>query len=344
MATTKKGLLTAASTFTIALGVGFVMQNGESAQAWYGDAPQQGVVQAAVQGEAQTSVLDVQAIELTAAEDATPDVAVAAGDAEEPVVLALAPAPELTSPDTQDTLDAIPEADAPDADEACAISVDTRTLPGAMVSLDLSAPCLPNERLTVHHSGMLFTETTDADGKLQVLMPAMQSEAVFIVAFAVGDGTVAQAQVDDLDQFDRTVLQWRGANGFGLHALEFGADYETEGHVWAESERDLGGIATGENGFLLQLGDIDAPEPLLAEVYTFPTARAVQAGNIALSVEAEVTQANCGSEIEAQTLERLTDGEIKSQDLTLSVPDCSATGDFLVLNNLVSDLTIAATN
>ena len=46
-------------------------------------------------------------------------------------------------------------------------------------------------------------------------------------------------------------------------------------------------------------------------------------------------------EIEAQSLEIQTDGKVRTQNLTLAVPDCEATGSFLVLNNLLQDLKVA---
>ena len=37
-----------------------------------------------------------------------------------------------------------------------------------------------------------------------------------------------------------------------------------------------------------------------------------------------------------------TNSRLRTQDLTLAMPDCQATGDFLVLNNLLENLKIAA--
>ena len=327
----KKNLLTAASTLAVALGIGFVMQSSDEARAWYGGETR---TEIEVADPVETQLLDVQSIELTAAEAEVDTLYMPKAEEEDAVVLAAAPKPVLEMPE--------PEQDVLPADPACVIDAQARALPGAIVNLRLDAPCLPNERLTVHHSGMMFTETTDQTGALTVMVPALDKDALFILAFAMGDGAVAQIQVDDLNEFDRTVLQWRGNGAFGLHAREFGADYDTDGHVWVGSERDLSGLANGESGFILQLGDEAAAEPLMAEIYTFPTGRTARKGTVYLSVEAEVTSNNCGSEIEAQTLERQTDGSIKGQDLILAVPDCTAVGDFLVLNNLVSDLKIAA--
>ena len=60
-----------------------------------------------------------------------------------------------------------------------------------------------------------------------------------------------------------------------------------------------------------------------------------------MSVEAEITQANCGRDVEAQSIQKTADGELKTQDLVLAMPDCNTVGDFLVLKNLLNDLKIA---
>jgi hypothetical protein len=61
-----------------------------------------------------------------------------------------------------------------------------------------------------------------------------------------------------------------------------------------------------------------------------------------VSVDAEVTIANCGLRVEAQTLEVRQAGKMKVQDLTLPIPACGAVGDFLVLQNLLQDLKVAS--
>ena len=76
-------------------------------------------------------------------------------------------------------------------------------------------------------------------------------------------------------------------------------------------------------------------------LYLPKVATAAQEGDVALSVEAEVSEANCGLEIEAQALELRGSGQVKTQNLTLAVPDCDAVGSFLVLNNLLQDLKVA---
>lgn len=223
----------------------------------------------------------------------------------------------------------------------CTVKASAIVEAGAMVRLDVTAPCLPNERAVVHHNGMMFTAVTDDTGSMTKIVPALSEAAVLIVEFANGEGTVATTEVASLMFYDRVVLQWSGSTGFGLHAREYGADYGSDGHVWSGAAREVTAAALGDGGFITRLGEDDVFAPKIAEVYTFPTGAATRGGDVELSVEAEVTAENCGQDIEAQSIEVRSNGELHTQYLTLTVPDCSSVGDFLVLNNLVDDLKIA---
>lgn len=336
----KKEFITAVGTLSIAASIGFVMQSSDSARERYGAAggPKSAIIQThktALGGNTSADVfLEVEEIELTSASDLK---IVRTPGKEASVQRVSAPAAsELYDLD----LDLPPRAEARATD--CVMEAAAKPIAGAMVELTMTAPCAINERLTVHHNGMMFTASTDAEGAVNVTVPALNEQAVFILAFSNGDGAVAQTQVDDLDSYDRVAVQWRGQAGFQLHAREFGADYGKPGHVWSGVESNVDSLINGDGGFFMQLGDINIAEAFVAEVYTFPTSITGQAGAINLSVEAEVTLENCGLEIEAQSIEMTDKGSLKTRDLTLAVPDCDAVGSFLVLNNLVSDLKVAS--
>ncbi|MCB1335420.1 MAG: translocase [Roseivivax sp.] len=222
---------------------------------------------------------------------------------------------------------------------ACLPRMTATATVSAMADLTLDAPCQPNAAVTFHHSGLMFTETTDDAGQITLTVPVLSRDAVFIAAFDNGDGAVAQLQVEDIGQIDRVAVQWEGETGLQLHALEFGADYFNPGHIWAQSA----GLPQQANaGFLVQLGNPALPHARLAEVYTFPAGKATRSGTVSMSIEAEVTQANCGQRIDAQTMEMHLGGLLQTQDLSLSLPECTAVGEFLVLKNTVQDLKIAA--
>jgi len=321
-----KEIATAVGTLACAVGIGFVMQNSDSERQRYGAAA------AAVEPLQQGSVLSVDAITLTSG-DLGAAINVPAAEAE--VITVSAPQSVLSVP----TAPTVPQAAIL---PACDITASARPVAAAMVSLTMEASCLPVERVTVHHNGMIFTETTSEKGTIALKVPALSQDAVFVFAFSNGEGAVAQTTVEELEGFDRVVVQWKGETGFQIHAREFGADYGADGHVWADAPRDMAAAVADRVGFVTRHGNADLPDALMAEVYSFPTGDAARGGTVALSVETEISTTKCGLEIEAQSLETTGGGLIRTQDLTLAMPDCDAVGDFLVLNNLLTDLKVAA--
>lgn len=218
----------------------------------------------------------------------------------------------------------------------CDLRVSAEAADMAFVRLSVEAPCNANDRVTIHHTGMMFSKVTSTGGRVDVDIPALSQTGVFIVELENGEGAVAMVDVPELENFDRVALQWAGSGGFQIHAREFGAAYGTSGHVWSGSDMSSGG------GRLVRLGDMDGLLPNIVEVYTYPKGQAPRDGVVTLSVEAEVTENNCGRDIAAQSIELRDSERLKTRDLVLTMPDCSAVGDFLVLNNLMDDLKIAA--
>ncbi len=260
----------------------------------------------------------------------------------EPAILPDAPVREAALGDASTVIltDALPSEE-PAPNLACEYELTADTAPGAMVTLSLDARCAPGERFTLHHNGMMFTEVTDESGHATMLVPALARKAVFIVSFSNGEGAVASADVDSLGYYQRAAVQWQGNAGITLHALEFGAGFADDGHVWSDARRNVAAAADGDRGFLTRLGDAGQPDAFMAEIYTFPSQMAGRDGDVALQVDAEVTALNCNRDIEAQALQVDDAGALKVQDLTLMMPKCDAIGDFLVLKNLLNDLTIA---
>lgn len=221
------------------------------------------------------------------------------------------------------------------ATTGCDISVSARVETLARVELTVDAPCNTESRVTVRHSGLAFSDLTDARGHLKVIVPALSQTARFVVEFDDGRDAETQAQVAGLDRYQRVALQWRGENSLQLHAREDGAGFGEAGHVWTQATYPGAGV-------VVPLGTVDTEAPLLAQIYSIPRSDSERPDIVSISVEAEVTEANCNREVTAQSLEMRGNGPIRSRDLVLSMPDCDATGEFLVLNNLVADLKIAA--
>lgn len=315
--------ITAGGTLACALGIGYFMQAGAEMPA------QSAAVAAPVLVEAP---VEITQIELTSAQVVPPM------SAPEPVALPAAPVTLAVAEDVPLT-DALPEEEAVPS-FACAYEMQARPLAAAMVELTLRAPCQANSTYTLHHNGMMFTAVTDALGESRLEVPALAQAAVFIASFEEGEGAIATVTVDTLALYDRYVVQWRGTEGLHVHALEYGAGFGEAGHVWAKASHDMARAASGTGGFLTQLGERDMDQALMAEVYTFPSGTAGRSGAVQLQVEAEVTAANCGRDLEAQSI-ATGESRLKVQDIVLAMPDCEGVGDFLVLKNLFNDLKIA---
>lgn len=322
----------AGGTFAVAMGIGFFMQNENAEAALTSPStlpmPQQAPAQDALPNELPQPLTTSSAIAVPSADTAIATVIEAS-----------------TSPALEPEEEAAPEEEvlavAPD-EPVCDVMMSAEVQDAALVKLSVETPCAASEAFTVHHEGMMFSGMTDADGKATIFAPALNEAALFIAAFDAGLGALAEASVPELADYDRVVLQWKGEGAFEIHAMEYGASYGDAGHVWYAAPRNAASAELGDGGFLLALGDGRVEDPRFAQVYTFPSGNALQPGNIELSVEAEITAENCNSQVEAQTLEANRGDSVRIVDLTLAVPACEAVGDFLVLKNLLADLTLQA--
>lgn len=316
----KKNYKTAAATFVIAIATGFAMQNSDALASKFATSkPQANPIEDA----------QVKTAENLSVEAATAPVF---NGLSNPVNSA---AQNFVSPD----LSSSQEYSA--LGLACDVTFDASKSAGGIVILDLKAPCHVNEIVTISHQGLSFTVITSDIGHLTVQVPAFAEIAQFDAELINGSVVSASVIVPEVLEYDRVALQWKGNSGLKIHALEMGADYGERGHVWAKSPQSVATALQARGGYIIELGLTDFPGASHIEVYSFPTGQMRKSGVVRLSVEAEVTARTCNKEIKAQALQSGVGGGVSITDLTLSMPDCDAIGDFLVLNNLLRDLKIA---
>ncbi|MGZ9808982.1 hypothetical protein ACXN5S_00780 [Pseudoroseicyclus sp. H15] len=356
----------AAATFGAALGIGFLMQNQDAvADQSDGQAPPieetraaAPIVVASMAPAAEAPLLRPAAPAATLPQPA-PDLAApllytaSAAAPDLPVIPTVAQAPAHSQPgllrsqaDGPLLLAALGNvisdaAPSPLALPACDTTLTASAVPGALVALTLMAPCDPATAVTFHHRGMMFSALTDEAGGLTVTVPALAEQAGFIAELAGGQSVTASAEVPDIGAYDRAVLQWEGTTGLELHALEYGAGYDDAGHVWWGAPSALDAALKGRGGYMTELGTETPEHAYFAEIYTFPTADAAP-GQVHLSVEAIITPDNCERDISAQSLQLRPGGAPAAVDLTLTVPGCDSLGEYLVLSNMLEDLTLAA--
>ena len=344
---TMRQVTTAVGTFAVALGIGFFMQYGDAvASRWGSDAPVTGPQSRSetaipvVANMAVSTKLTVPQNRITEAQT----VAYRAEDDSLDVPALIVPTPADPAPVAAEAPAPVAETPAPIADAApdCTTYMTATPATLAMVDLAILNLCRPAAVIAVHHQGMMFNLIANDVGAADVTVPALAKEAFFIAAYDDGEGAVAMTGVPDLAAFDRAALQWQGEDDVQLHALEFGASYGAAGHVWSGAMADPAVAVAGTGGFLTKLGDPRVSEGLMAEVYTFPSGTSAQDGAVALSVEAEITARNCGRKVEAQSIQVIGGAEPTATDMVMTMPECDAVGEYLVLKNMFEDLTLAA--
>lgn len=223
----------------------------------------------------------------------------------------------------------------------CGLSVMATTMPGAMVGLDVMDPCQPDTRVEITHSGLVFTGLTDALGLLTVDVPALETPAYFSVTLPDGRSETSMVALPDIANFDRVAIAWDDNAELALHAMERGAEFGGPGHVWQDAPGTIEDAIDGIGGFLTGLGDPGVASPRMAQVYTFPR-RTLGAGDLVrLSIDAPITDSNCGQAVSARSLQNSGGNAIEVVPITLTLPGCDAVGDYLVLQNIFRDLRLA---
>ncbi|PRY23049.1 hypothetical protein CLV78_105101 [Aliiruegeria haliotis] len=331
-----KRLTMAGSVFLVALSTGYVMQHQDALASRFGS------------GEKRTAMASVSGLPLPMRKTQTETAPVSPpspGNSAhvvdlptEPAVVSLAaPARHGQANRTQEA----PFAGATIAQATCLAVASAEPGPDASILLTLSAPCQPHARVEITHGPLAFTEQTDEDGDLSIHMPALSERATFSVQFENGTVVEADTTVPAARSTQTVALQWRGDTGLELHAFEFGATYSQSGHVHARATLSPTVAGLRKGGYMTRLGREDLPGAAIADVYSYPLDLA-QGGAVRISVEAEVTAANCGQEVSAETLQPLLGSGHEVVEVVLAIPTCDAIGDFLVLNNVLRDMKMAA--
>jgi hypothetical protein len=336
----KKQILRAGAIVAVAGATGFVMQSQDRGST----APRVASVVTtppAVQAEAPLPAVQPEGPGagprvLAAATAKVPDLPILSG-----VQRAAAPVAEFTATAPTAESDAAAPMPQPLAARKADCAEDLVLVPsaGALLELGLIAPCRAGQRVLLRHAGLVVTGRLSPAGTLAMTLPALTSPAEVTVAFADGSDVMQDADVPDLDRFDRFAVQWMADDAFALHAFADGAGYDQPGHIHADAAP--GPLADG--GMVLALGDGTVDRPLLAQVFTWPADRPALSGKVGLVIEAPVTEATCGREMLGETLQRIG-GRLTVRDLTLAMPACDAAGGYVVLTDPVADDRLAARN
>lgn len=214
--------------------------------------------------------------------------------------------------------------------KSCSADMALIAQPGAMLDLGLLAPCHQNARILIRHGGLVITGLTSSAGTYVASIPALASPAEVSITFQDATAATESVVVPDLAAYDKFGVQWMANDAFQIHAYQNGATFGEDGHISAANPARV----TAEGGFVTLLGDDRADRPLLAEIYTYPAKVRASDSAVIVSVEAAVTEGTCGREILGETLQ-LSEGKVVLRDLTIEMPDCTAVGEYMVLDQPV---------
>jgi hypothetical protein len=227
------------------------------------------------------------------------------------------------------------------AEETCSLTATATPSDMATVLVTVVAPCLGQDRVVLHHEGMEFSEVLDRSGKLTVRVPVLNENVVILVRTQSGHGGIAVARVPSLALYDRFVLKWMGADE--LRLLSRRNEDDARNYLWSASALPHGAAITQVPvAAVIPLGNPAGSAAKMASVYTVLSKQATRSNGMGLVVEAEVTADTCGRDISARSLDLRRNTRLRVREFVLSMPDCSAVGERLVLGDLTGDPVIAS--
>lgn len=212
--------------------------------------------------------------------------------------------------------------------DACTPSLALSAADGAMIDLELRAPCDAGERIVIRHSGISFTALMGLDGRLLLSLPALEREALVAAYFEGSAIALAKVVVPDAGDQARFAFQVPYPVDFQLRAEE-GDTIHVGG---------AGGAGWTPASRIMTLGSEAVVQPITAQVYTFP---GIDLGSSTLSVDIRVNDQVCSRSFVAEA--RISQGGgVTAMTLPIVLPICGTAGDILVLKNLMPDTTLAA--
>ncbi|WP_322891055.1 MULTISPECIES: hypothetical protein [unclassified Yoonia] len=214
-------------------------------------------------------------------------------------------------------------------DSACPVALSARRAADAMVTLTATLPCAPDTDVLIAHDLIRFSARTDSEGLLETLVPALSVEAEFVLFTANVEQARVTIPVPALRNYDRAVLQWRGAGNLQLHSFAAGAEVGDPGHVWSASVQDT----IGSRGTVQRLGTGSADPSYSAEVFTYPQGGWQGATDMALKIGVVLTAENCGRAMPVTTFQINRGDLVMRRDMSLRLPGCDGAGSVVLLDD-----------
>jgi len=249
----------------------------------------------------------------------------------------------MISTDTQfNTPSVMPGIDASPFGTPCTNSVSTSAATDGMVHVLLTAACLPNTRVEIHHSKMTFALKTGHSGTLDILVPALEENALF--SFVLADGTVMRSavHVPGIKNLDRVAVQWRDTFDVKLTTSAFGKGPAPDYASWQLSNRGQIPARAPSKGYSVHLGDSTIENPVQIIVYSYANTEKNRSGVIEIGLTVRASKKACGGSRVVHSYRSRRGRLVRASGLRFKLPDCGDATQSIVLKNAVRDLIIAS--
>lgn len=214
-------------------------------------------------------------------------------------------------------------------DAACPVALSALPAADAMVALTATMPCAAETDVLITHDLIRFSARTDSEGRLETLVPALSVAAEFVLFAKNVEQARVMVTVPSLRNYDRAVLQWRGAGNLQLHSFAAGAEIGDPGHVWSASVPD----ADRSRGTVQRLGTNRADPSYSAEIFTYPRGGVQGATDLSLKIGVALTDENCGHAMPVTTFQIIGGVLAMRRDMSLRLPGCDAAGSVVMLDD-----------
>ena len=201
--------------------------------------------------------------------------------------------------------------------DSCDPELQVSETPSGHIHVALLAPCYASSPIKIQFNDLVADDTTDATGFWEARLPPLGERthiSVNVDRYLLQDTFVLDTLIDQR----LVILAWDGSQTFRI---------KTDVPVAERSDA---------NALISRLGDGSGAS---LEVMSFPKNGA--SGTVRLSVEAEVTRANCDRTIKTVAFQTGYLGALRKTDIEYTMPDCDRVGDVVLLQNLFRDMTLA---
>ncbi|MEH6359630.1 MAG: hypothetical protein V7761_02740 [Amylibacter sp.] len=240
-----------------------------------------------------------------------------------------------TSPETLGTLKIDP------GQMDCSISLSAKSLRGARIQLVVKAPCHRNKVITIAHAGLRFNEIVDNKGEITITIPVLSDPANIEVSFADGTSKSISTPVKDLSSLQRTGIAWSGRANLQLNADERFFDSSHNEQITKLNTRSYKRSYLQGGGYLTMLGNSDVENGKFIQIYSVENPNDVF---IDFMVVLENPKHLCGTGFSINTMRYAANLGTQIASKNVSVKNCSADNQSIVLKNILRSLIVAQRN